>query len=275
MSPQRVASSGFTRLELIVVTVMALLLAGGSLARAGRGRINARATLCLANQKELAVAWTTYALDHAGILANASAGFGDSTNGWVAGTIDQTEAPVNFDPALSVERGQLWPYTRRVDSLFRCPEDFSGRVLAGRRLLRVRSYSMNMMISNEDAAGQWNSITQWRVYRKKSQVDADQPASRFLFMDEHPDSINDGELIVSMDGYVKGPTTTFMIDFPAAYHEGAGALVFADEHAELHAWIDVRTSPPNTGSPLSLNVPQPSNPDIRWLQERTTRSLKP
>jgi len=269
------ARSGFTRLELVTVTATTLFFLAFSLARAGRASINARATLCLANQRELAAAWTSYALDHTGTLVNASAGFGNSTNAWVAGYIDETSAPSNFDPALSIERGQLWPYTRRIASIFRCPEDSSGRIVAGQRRLRVRSYSMNLMISHEGDGGSWNSASQWMIYTNKSQVDSDLPAARFILADEHPASINDGELVVSMTGYPNRPTATFMVDFPASYHEGAGALVFADEHAEIHAWADFRTSPPYTGNPLSLNVPQPSNPDIRWLQERTTRSLKP
>ena len=260
-------------MEVVVVTAMILVLTAGSLARAGRGHFNARSTVCLANQRELAGAWTAYALDHGGTLAGAGAGTG-AGGSWTQGFIEST-APETFDPALSVERGQLWPYTRRVASVFRCPEDSNGRVINGQWRSRVRSYSMNLMISGNfnDGSG-WNDGFNWMLYKKKSQIDGDQPAARFLFIEEHPGSINDGGLIFSMQGYPNEAQKTLIIDFPGAYHEGACALSFADEHAELHAWGDIRTSPSSSGARLSFNSPSPFNQDIRWLQERTTSARK-
>jgi prepilin-type processing-associated H-X9-DG protein len=62
-----------------------------------------------------------------------------------------------------------------------------------------------------------------------------------------------------------------MVDFPASYHNNAGALAFADGHSEIKRWIDPRTTPPlRKGIPLALVVPMPDNPDLDWLRERTT-----
>jgi prepilin-type processing-associated H-X9-DG protein len=59
-----------------------------------------------------------------------------------------------------------------------------------------------------------------------------------------------------------------MVDFPAPYHGRGAALGFADGHAQVRVWRDNRTVPPGG---LFLNVAQPNNPDIIWLQERSTR----
>ena len=97
-------------------------------------------------------------------------------------------------------------------------------------------------------------------------------------MDEREDSINDGWFAVDMNGY--HPTSPQssqygLADFPASYHNGAGSISFADGHSEIHKWQDSRTNPPlKKGNNLSMDtIPMPGNPDIRWLQERTTSAL--
>ena len=49
-----------------------------------------------------------------------------------------------------------------------------------------------------------------------------------------------------------------------------GVLSFADGHSETHKWTDARTMPPVNGSILAhWNVSQ-GNPDLSWIQARTT-----
>ena len=45
-----------------------------------------------------------------------------------------------------------------------------------------------------------------------------------------------------------------------------------DGHAEIKKWVDTRTKPPvtYTGS-MALNVASPNNPDVAWMQLRTSR----
>jgi prepilin-type processing-associated H-X9-DG protein len=64
-----------------------------------------------------------------------------------------------------------------------------------------------------------------------------------------------------------------IIDFPASYHNGACGVAFGDGHAEIHKWIDARTKPPATYSwpgTLVLGVASPNNPDVDWMQARTS-----
>jgi prepilin-type processing-associated H-X9-DG protein len=65
-----------------------------------------------------------------------------------------------------------------------------------------------------------------------------------------------------------------MVDYPASYHNGAGGFSFADGHSEIRRWVDPRTTPQlRRGQPLPLNQPSPNNPDVLWLQERSTRRM--
>ena len=55
-------------------------------------------------------------------------------------------------------------------------------------------------------------------------------------------------------------------DYPAAYHNNAGSLAFADGHTEFRKWKDPRTVPAlNKGTHLQLMVPSESNVDVEWL----------
>ena len=66
-------------------------------------------------------------------------------------------------------------------------------------------------------------------------------------------------------------TPTRLVDWPAAYHNNAGGLWFADGHAEIRKWVDGRTRPvQKKGQALSYNVTTANNLDVLWPQERTT-----
>ena len=67
------------------------------------------------------------------------------------------------------------------------------------------------------------------------------------------------------------PAKATFYEWPASYHNKAGALSFADGHAEIHGWRDPRTTPPVVkGQALLKMVPSPNNTDLIWLFQRTT-----
>jgi prepilin-type processing-associated H-X9-DG protein len=51
----------------------------------------------------------------------------------------------------------------------------------------------------------------------------------FVFVDEHPDSINDG-------AFFSPQSKSQFVDIPATYHNRACGFSFADGHAEIHKW---------------------------------------
>jgi prepilin-type processing-associated H-X9-DG protein len=89
------------------------------------------------------------------------------------------------------------------------------------------------------------------------------PAMTWVTIDENPESINDGWFVVNV---TKGnPAGLQWVDYPASYHNNAGGLSFADGHAELKKWRDRITL-----LPVRQQTFFRPNPDITWLQERTT-----
>jgi len=101
------------------------------------------------------------------------------------------------------------------------------------------------------------------------------PSMTWVFIDEREDSINDGEMVVGMNGYPDQPAQWKIVDYPASYHGGAGGLSFADGHSEIGKWLDGHAKPPlKKDVELALNVGSPNNRDVLWLMERTTRKVK-
>jgi prepilin-type processing-associated H-X9-DG protein len=104
-----------------------------------------------------------------------------------------------------------------------------------------------------------------RVFRKQSELR--RPTTTWAFIDEHPDSINNGYFPI----YLNKPQ---WVDFPASLHKGGGTLAFADGHSEVRMWVERSTSRPVKYTIISsgggVSVPATELRDVRWLQDRTT-----
>ncbi|PAW87524.1 MAG: hypothetical protein B9S33_06125 [Pedosphaera sp. Tous-C6FEB] len=83
-----------------------------------------------------------------------------------------------------------------------------------------------------------------------------------MFLDEHPDGINDGGFAVI--GSLT-PGTGVVIDFPAPYHNNATAFTFADGHTEIHKWANPNTFPPIRYTSGIPSANQTGDPDLAWL----------
>ena len=91
-----------------------------------------------------------------------------------------------------------------------------------------------------------------------------QPAGIFVFLDEHPDSINDGYFLNEADD-------PEWIDLPGSYHNGAASFSFADGHSELHRWrcaSTKRPARPDGAQPLPRDIPPNERADFNWLTDR-------
>ena len=62
---------------------------------------------------------------------------------------------------------------------------------------------------------------------KASQLVNHSPSSSWVYVDEHPDSINDAGFFAPAIGY--------WYDLPGNYHNGASSIAFADGHSEIHS----------------------------------------
>ena len=115
----------------------------------------------------------------------------------------------------------------------------------------------------------------WRIYQKSSDIAL--PSKTFVFIDEHPGSINDSAFATTCGGNqpADSPAQAYMIDMPGNWHNGACGVAFSDSHGEIHKWISgyLKGLPTGDGySPplrISGNIPDLWK-DAHWLAEVST-----
>ncbi len=262
-------SWGFTLIELLVVIAIIAILAGMLLPALAKAKTKAHGVSCMSNQKQLALAWILYTDDH-----NDNLVWNDLTSdgfGWVRGVLDYSPSnPHNTNTAglINPDYAKLAPYTKSP-GIYKCPADRSYVVIKAQRFPRVRSLSMSQAMNSRDDWLSYITKKKYNVFRKSSDIQAMGHSKAFVFIDEHPDSINYGDVAVAMnDG---APLSSIaIIDYPASTHNGSGGLSFADGHAEIHKWVDSRTKLPWKNQSMTLVVNSPGNLDMVWLSERTS-----
>ncbi len=255
---------GFTLIELLVVIAIMAILASLLLPSLVKAKIKAQGLACMSNLKQLTGAWWMYADDNADRLPGPDS--------WVSGWLDfngGNSDNTNLLYLIDARYAQLGPYTRSP-GIYKCPADLSAVIIGGRRYPRVRSISMNTTLGDDGMGNNyrwWTGTPPYRRYNKRTDIIAPQPSQLWVLVDEHPDSINNGDMAVKCDAV--GPAAEF-VDFPASYHNGACGFSFADSHAEIKKWLDPRTKPPVTYTGNIASRASPNNPDIAWMQLRTS-----
>src|ERR1041385_6818777 len=89
----------------------------------------------------------------------------------------------------------MFSYAGKNQTLWQCPADVA-RVKNDKGLLvpRVRSISMSQVFD----FGGWLPSPPWRIYQKVPDIMI--PVRTWVFVDEHPDSVNDAACAVQMPG---------------------------------------------------------------------------
>lgn len=72
----------------------------------------------------------------------------------------------------------------------------------------------------------------YRMYQKLWDMNRLSPAQAFLFMEEHPDSINDPAMW-------HDPGKNSWVDWPGAPHDGGSWVTYVDGHVERRVWTSV------------------------------------
>lgn len=238
----------FTRADVLVLVGMLGLLGTLLFAGVGMSRSRADTAVCLASLGELTRAWWMYAQDQSeqlpyntGVQETAAELQGLTFRNWVNNVMSWGASASLFDASnTNVDwalRGGIGPYLDGRVQAYQCPAD---RYLSPAQrhagwTQRLRSRSMNCFlgrwspVSANDSTAQGRNTFQAEYRQYLRLTDLSQPARTFVFLDEHPDSINDGYFMNTV-------TASNWGDIPASYHEGAGAFGFADGHAQMHLW---------------------------------------
>lgn len=247
---------GFTLVELLIVIAIIGVLSSILLPALAKSRDRAQGILCLNNIRQLTVGWIVYADDHEGKLAyNLAANSQVAMDqNWVNNVLTWGLDSDNTNAAALVATG-LGPYTKSA-AIYRCPSDHVLSDVQNRAgwSARVRSYSMNGMVGDDGnfiSSGQNVNNPAYVQFVKYSSFP--RPADIFTFVEEHPDSINDGSFLNSAEPPGRQGSYFQWWALPASYHDGSASFSFADGHAESHHWRSASTKP--AARPQGANLP--------------------
>jgi prepilin-type N-terminal cleavage/methylation domain-containing protein/prepilin-type processing-associated H-X9-DG protein len=277
--PIRSRPAAFTLIELLVVIAIIAILAAMLLPALSKAKQKAQGAQCMSNNKQLLLAWTMYAGDNADWLAindDKSKVF-QGTPSWVGNWMDWTASIQNFDTLYLTDDkvSSMGAYTARTSKIYWCPTDiYLSSVQHSDGRYRCRSVAMDAAVGNggsKPPSGDPALSGLTFFARKFGELTVPGPSDSWVFIDENPDSIDDG-ILYCIPAYTNGVGS--FVELPSSDHANACGIAFADGHAEIHKWRHHLTLHPVTyQSYQRVNIPASDpSPDLAYLASKTPRA---
>jgi prepilin-type N-terminal cleavage/methylation domain-containing protein/prepilin-type processing-associated H-X9-DG protein len=278
-SIKKQTKNAFTLIELLVVIAIIAILASLLLPALAAAKIKAQGALCINNLHQMLIGWTSYSQDNVDRLV--------PVRSWCNGDMSYPAQSTNVS---MITNGLLYPYCANF-KLYKCPSDRRtsdwGESQAGRPT--VRSMAMNacmndtsFKVDNRDTWPGGADYNKWDVnhmtmFTKLPEIG--KPGLTFVTIEEHPNSINDADFIVSYLGRTNEINPgVFWGDIPAVWHNKASSVSFADGHSDIRKWRDKAflnlTPKPNgkNGADYTFGQKYPvvDRTDLLWLATRSS-----
>jgi prepilin-type processing-associated H-X9-DG protein len=285
-------TEAFTLGDLVTVLAVVGLAAAILLPVLFRAKLIVQEGACISDLRQIQNGWILYNNENNGNFPYNVANIASTNINWVANYENYSGTPTDTNSAMLVNPrfSLLVPYVRNP-AAYHCPADESrSDGLTGGP--RVRSYSMSQAIGpnvhgtvTNPNQGEWlgsitdigsvNAANSYTVYLNNGMMVGQlQPSDLIVFVDEHPDSINDGAWAFNMPS---SPSQVYWIDVPTPLHGNAGSFSFADGHAEIHSWQEPEGIQPVTYKAQIGGVghAEPKDPDVIWTASHISTIYPP